>query len=58
MSIYTQETRIILAIKAICTTKKITIWKAAIIYNIPSTTLTARMSGCPLRSKYRPKVQN
>ena len=53
-NIQTQEAKIILAIKAIRTTKNITIRKAAKIYNVPRTTLSARMSGRLLRSECRP----
>lgn len=53
-NIQIQEARIILAIEAIRTTKKITIRKAVKIYNISYTTLSARMSDCLLYSEYRP----
>jgi hypothetical protein len=56
MSVHTQEARIILAIEAIRTTKKITIRKAAEIYKVPRTTLTARMAGRTERSEYRQKA--
>lgn len=45
MSVHTQEARIILAIEAIRTTKKLTRLRAAKIYNIPYSTLTGRMNG-------------
>jgi helix-turn-helix, Psq domain len=57
MSVHTQEARIILAIEAIRTTKKITIRNAAKIYNVPRTTLAGRMSGRMEIRKRRPAVQ-
>ena len=57
MEVHTQEARIILAIEAIRTSKKISIRTAAKIYRVPRTTLTARMSGRLLRSERRPAVQ-
>ncbi len=56
MSIHTQEARIILAIEAIRTTKKITIRKAAKIYKVLRTTLTARIASWTERSEYRQKA--
>jgi transcriptional regulator with XRE-family HTH domain len=57
MQIQTNEARIILAIKAIRSSRKISRRKAAKMYDIPKTTLRARMTGRPPRSNYRPKVQ-
>jgi predicted HTH domain antitoxin len=45
MEVYTQEARIILAIEAICTSKKLSLRKAAKIYNVPRPTLTNRING-------------
>src|SRR5436305_2462347 len=45
MSIQTQEARIILAIEAIRTTKKLSIRAAAKIYDVPRMTLVDRMNG-------------
>jgi transcriptional regulator with XRE-family HTH domain len=58
MSVYTQEARIILAIEAIRTTKKLTIRKAATIYNVPRTTLAGRMSGRTVITERRPSATN
>ena len=57
MSIHTQEARIILAIEAIRTSKKLSRRKAAKIYNIPFSTLTGRMNGRTALPKRRPAVQ-
>jgi hypothetical protein len=57
MSVQTQEARIILAMEAIRTTKKITIRKAAKIYNVPCTTLASRISGRTEIRERRPAVQ-
>ncbi len=53
MSVYTQEARIILAIKAIRTTKKITVRKATKIYNVLCTTLRDRINSRTVRTKQR-----
>ena len=45
MEVYTKEARIILAIKAICISKKLSQRSAAKIYNIPYLILYHRMSG-------------
>ena len=45
MSVQTQEARVILAIEAIRTTKKLSRRHAAKIYNVPETTLRDRMNG-------------
>ena len=54
MQIQTQEARIILAIEAIRTSKKVSCRRAAILYNIPRTTLQARMKGRTALDEYRP----
>ena len=45
MSVHTQEGRIILAIKAIRTTKNLSTQAAAKTYNVPRMTLVDRMKG-------------
>ena len=45
MQIQTQEARIILAIEAIQSSKKLSRRAAAKLYNIPETTLYARITG-------------
>jgi hypothetical protein len=45
MEVYTQEARIILAIEAIRTSQKLSLRKAAKIYNVPRSTLTNRVNG-------------
>ena len=45
MEVYTQEARIILAIEAIRTSKKLSRRSAAKIYNIPYATLSYRITG-------------
>lgn len=54
MEVHTQEARIILAINAIYTSKKLSRRSAAKIYNIPYATLSYRMAGRPLRAETRP----
>jgi helix-turn-helix, Psq domain len=54
MEVYTKEARIILAIEAICTSKKLSQQAAAKIYNIPCSTLSYRMAGQTFRPKARP----
>ena len=53
MQIQTQEARIIMAMEAIQTSKKISRRKAAAIYNVPESTLRDRMGGRPSRSDTR-----
>jgi helix-turn-helix, Psq domain/Tc5 transposase DNA-binding domain len=57
MLVQTQEARIILAIKAICTTKKLSRLCAARIYNVPYSTLTDRMNGCTVRAELQPPTK-
>ena len=57
MSIQTQEARIILAIEAIRTSKKLSRRKATTIYNIPEATLRDRMNGRTPFNERRPGVQ-
>jgi hypothetical protein len=47
MQIQTQEARIIMAIEAIQTSKKISRRKAAIIYDVPESTLYDQINGRP-----------
>jgi hypothetical protein len=48
MSVQTQEARIILAIEAIRTSKKLSRRKAIIIYEVPESILRLRMNGYTL----------
>jgi hypothetical protein len=48
-----QEARIILAIEAIYISKKISIRCAAQTYNIPKSTLIARIKGCVVKPEKR-----
>ena len=57
MSIQTQEARIILAIEAIRSSKRLSRAKAAKIYDIPYSTLTDRINGRTPRQEYRPPMQ-
>ena len=58
MSVQTQEARIILAIEAIRTSKKLSRRKAAKIYEVPESTLRLRMNGSTPLSERRPAAQN
>jgi hypothetical protein len=58
MEVYTQEARIILAMEAIRTSKKLSRRKAAKIYNIPRSILTDRINGHTSIRDRRPAVQN
>jgi hypothetical protein len=58
MPIQDQEAQIIMAMEAIRSTKSISCRRAASIYQVPETTLRARINGRPPRSDTRPKVQN
>ncbi len=53
MSVQTQEARIILAIKAIRTTKKLSRLRAAQIYNVPLSTLRDRMNSRTAQAESR-----
>jgi len=57
MEIQTQEARIILAIEAIRTSKKLSRRSAAKIYKVPETTLRHRMTGLTARNETRPNRQ-
>jgi hypothetical protein len=58
MLVQTQEARIILAIKAIRTSKKLSRRKAATIYEVPKSTLRLRMNGSIPLPKRRPANTN
>jgi hypothetical protein len=58
MSAQTQEARIILAIEAIRTTKKISRRRAAKIYNVPETSLCDRMNGVTPKAEKRNAQHN
>ena len=58
MQIQAQEARVILAIKAIQSNKKISCRTAAQLYNVPKATVRFRMSGRTTMADIRPKVQN
>jgi hypothetical protein len=53
MQVQTQEARIIMAMEAIRTSKKMSCRKAAETYDVPEATLRARISGRPPRSDTR-----
>ena len=58
MQVQTSEARIIMAIEAIRTSRKpLSRRKAAKIYNVPHSTLSARMNGATTIHDRRPKVQ-
>ena len=54
MEIYTQESRIILAIEAIRTCKKMSQRRAAKLYNVPRTSLANRIAGRTPRPETKP----
>lgn len=58
MSVQTQEARVILAIEAIRTSKKLSRRAAAKIYNVPEATLRHRMNGRIAFDHRRPGLQN
>ncbi len=58
MLVQTQEARIILAIEAIRTSKKLSRRKAAKIYEVPESTLRDRINGRTTVPKRRPAAQN
>ena len=53
MSNQTQEAKIILAIEAIRTSKKMSIRRAVQTYDVPRTTLQARMTGRVMKREAR-----
>ena len=53
MSVQSQEARVILAIKAICTTKKMSIRGAVKIYGVPEATIRHRIKGRVLKLEKR-----
>ena len=58
MSVQTQEARIILAIEAIRTSKKLSRRKAATIYEVPESILRLRINGYTLIRDRRSVAQN
>jgi predicted HTH domain antitoxin len=52
MPIQDQEARIIMAIEAIRSTKKMSLRRTAKLYDIPTSTLRDRINGAPPRSEY------
>ena len=58
MSVIDKEARIILAIEAIRSSKKICLSKASVIYKVSKTTLRERMNGRAPRSERQPNCQN
>ena len=58
MQIQTQKARVILAIKAIRSNKKISYRAAAQLYNVPEATVRFRMSGRTTMANRHPKAQN
>jgi hypothetical protein len=58
MSVQTQEVRIILAIEAIRTSKKLSRRKAVKIYEVPESILYPRINGSAPLSERRPAAQN
>lgn len=58
MSVQTQEARIILAIEAIQSSKKITLRTATKLYNMPRSTLSDRMNGHSTIHERRPANHN
>jgi hypothetical protein len=57
MSSQSKEARIVMAIEALKSDQKLTIHKAAQIYDVPNTTLRHRMDGMHSRAETRPKNQ-
>ena len=55
--IQTKEARIILAIEAIRSTKKMSMRRAALIYNVPLTSLSDRIHGRTPKPETRPPLQ-
>ncbi len=56
MASLSRESRIILAIEAIRLSEKLSARQAAKIYNVPKSSLQARMNGRTPRRDYRPKT--
>ena len=52
------ESRLILALKALKNNHNLSVWAAAIIYNIPRTTLRDRRAGCNSRRNIIPPLKN
>jgi hypothetical protein len=58
MPIHDQEARIIMAIEAVRTSRRISCRKAATIYNVPESTLRARINSRSSCASYRTKAHN
>ena len=58
MQIVTQEARIIIAMEALQTTKKMSRRRATKLYDVPTSILHNRINGAPPRSEYRHKSYN
>ena len=58
MATQSKEARIILAIEAIGSSKKISMRRAAQLYNVPYSTLRSRMMGATPAKEFRPKSHN
>ena len=58
MSVLDQESKIILAIEAIRSSKKISVRRASAIYGVPKSTLCDRMNDRTPRSERQPNRQN
>lgn len=54
MQVQSKEARIIIALKSIRSSRKLSTRTAAKIYNVPYTTLADRMKGCTPKTDYRP----
>ena len=57
MQLPTPEARVILAIEAIRTSKKLSVRAAAKLYNVPEATIRHRINGRTSRTDYRPAAQ-
>lgn len=57
MSVQDQEAKLILAIEAIRSSKKISLRKAAILYNVPKSSISYRMNGRAPRRECQPNSQ-
>ncbi len=57
MQVQTQEARVILAIEAIRSSKKLSCRAAAKLYSVPESTLRTRMNGATALAERRPAIQ-
>ena len=53
MQIQTKETRIVLAIETICTTKNLSVRRAAQVYEVSESTIHNRIKGCLPKAEKR-----